>query len=298
MPSSVADVVAAYQRHAERTFRRPDGTPTRQHRNTALATRELVELYGDATANRLHSSQLKALRGLWVGRGLTRGTINARIGTIVRAWDWASEVGLVDEETATHLRTVRNLKRGAAAEGAGVECVPVATVLATLPHLGDHLADACRLMLLTGCRVGEAREARSDELDTRRGSLRPAWHKNAKHGIKREIVLNEPALAIVEARRHRTYIFGVNGGNKPYHRDAVTTAIYRACDRAGVPRWSPGQIRHTTATIVLGEHGLEAARALLGHSTDRCTRIYCGGGEGPKLRLAIKTLANVQAATA
>ena len=52
------------------------------------------------------------------------------------------------------------------------------------------------------------------------------------------------------------------------------TAIRRACDKAGVPRWSPNQLRHTRATEVASKLGIEAARILLGHTDAQTTMIY------------------------
>ena len=51
-------------------------------------------------------------------------------------------------------------------------------------------------------------------------------------------------------------------------------AIHRACDLAKIERWSPNRLRHTAATRVRREMGIDAARALLGHSDADTTTIY------------------------
>lgn len=51
-------------------------------------------------------------------------------------------------------------------------------------------------------------------------------------------------------------------------------AIERACKRAGVPRWSPGQLRHSAATRLAEEFGPEVARIVLGHRELAVTRAY------------------------
>lgn len=67
-------------------------------------------------------------------------------------------------------------------------------------------------------------------------------------------------------------------------------AIARACDRAdatakiakGLPpdseriisRWHPHQLRHTAATRLRKEFGIEAARVILGHSSPTMTDLY------------------------
>jgi integrase len=51
-------------------------------------------------------------------------------------------------------------------------------------------------------------------------------------------------------------------------------AIARACEAAGVERWSPHQLRHSAATRIRRRFGLEAAQAVLGHAELGTTRGY------------------------
>lgn len=59
-----------------------------------------------------------------------------------------------------------------------------------------------------------------------------------------------------------------------YDRRAYSTAIARACERAEVPHWHPNQLRHTAATTLRREAGLDVARTLLGHESKDATLIY------------------------
>jgi integrase len=56
----------------------------------------------------------------------------------------------------------------------------------------------------------------------------------------------------------------------------INNAIKRACARAGIPRWHTHQLRHTAALEVSRQHGLEAARAVLGHKSLQMTADYGG----------------------
>ncbi len=108
------------------------------------------------------------------------------------------------------------------------------------------------------------------------------------------------------ARRHDARRTPLSCGNQPgklnpaatrpprerYDGGSYHRSIARACDRAfPVPeeiasdaqavaawrtahRWSPNRIRHTFATLVRKEHGLEAAQVLLGHAAADVTQIY------------------------
>jgi integrase len=59
-----------------------------------------------------------------------------------------------------------------------------------------------------------------------------------------------------------------------YRVDSYCHAVYRACDKAGVGRWHPHQLRHAAATEYERLYGWETARVLLGHHSLDATRIY------------------------
>lgn len=64
-----------------------------------------------------------------------------------------------------------------------------------------------------------------------------------------------------------------------YTARALFTAVARAVElanRAGVevPHWHPNQLRHSFATRVRREHGLEAAQVSLGHARADVTQVY------------------------
>jgi integrase len=59
-----------------------------------------------------------------------------------------------------------------------------------------------------------------------------------------------------------------------YTNHSYAHAIQRACERAGVPVWSPNQLRHNAATRIRAAYGIEAARIILGHSSAVTSEIY------------------------
>jgi integrase len=59
-----------------------------------------------------------------------------------------------------------------------------------------------------------------------------------------------------------------------YDKNSYKQAIERGCRRAGVPVFKPNQIRHSYATRVRHQFGLEAAQVLLGHSKADVTQVY------------------------
>jgi len=57
-------------------------------------------------------------------------------------------------------------------------------------------------------------------------------------------------------------------------RQEDARAVRRACKRAGVPIWTPGQLRHNAGTKIRADFDLEAARVGLGHAHASTTEIY------------------------
>ena len=55
--------------------------------------------------------------------------------------------------------------------------------------------------------------------------------------------------------------------------DDLRTSLGRGALRRA-HRWNPNQLRHSYATKVRNEHGLEAAQVLLGHARADVTQVY------------------------
>ena len=79
-------------------------------------------------------------------------------------------------------------------------------------------------------------------------------------------------------RRPRSWPAGVEEPGRNYapryNRRSYRNAVLRACLKAGVPAWSPLQLRHTAATSIRAQYGLEAAQTVLGHAKADTTLIY------------------------
>ena len=188
-----------------------------------------------------------------------------------------------------------------------------ASVEAVLPRLSAQVAAMVRLQLLTGARPGELVIMRPCDLDVS-GDVwiySPAHHKTEHHGHGRRILIGPAAqrvLAPFLARATTAHCFspaeaeanrlkaqhaarttpqscgnnvGTNRVKRPkrqpgdrYDVGSYRRAIQRACDAAGVDRFHPHQLRHTAATNIRREHGLEAAQVILGHRHARTTEIY------------------------
>ncbi len=59
-----------------------------------------------------------------------------------------------------------------------------------------------------------------------------------------------------------------------YDTHSYRRAIARGCAKAGIPAWSPNQLRHAAATRIRKELGIEVAQAVLGHRLLETTQVY------------------------
>ena len=285
MPS-VAEVLLAFWRHAEQHYRAPDGTPSEELGNLKAALRPVHHLYSSTFAKDFGPLALRAVRDRMVADGLARTSVNARVNRIRRAFKWAASVELVPAALVQTLATVAGLQKGrtTAREPEPVGPVAVEVVEATLPQLPRPIAAMVRLQLLTGMRPAEVCMVLGCDLT--RGeptwTYRPASHKTACRGRKREIPLGPRAQALIHnfirpdetaflfdpreavaehhARRsaarkskptpsERAARAGAPAGGhaRRYSRSSYLNAIRRACDRA-FPHPSLSKVRRSRLT--------------------------------------------------
>jgi integrase len=259
--------------------------------------------------------------------GLARRVVNQRINRIRRLFKWAVSEELVAASVLEALKAVAGLQRGRT-EAREPECIgPVSPALVedTLPHLTPTVADMLRLQLLTGARSGEICIMRACDFDMT-GAVwlyKPANHKSAHRGVARVIALGPKAIEIVkrylktdvqaylfspaEAREHRYLKMRANRKTplqpsqqnrrkqhprrlpgERYTPHALAHAVRRACDRHCLTRWHPHMLRHTAATAIRREYGVELARIILGHATAFTTEIYAEADQQQAMEVVAK----------
>lgn len=282
---SLAEGVAAYLAHAETYYRDQEGRDTRHLPRIKRALFTLVELSPELSLARLGRAEIKLAQRVWMSQGLSRRYINALLVVTKTALKWMAREGLLPVTCWHEVQLVEGLKQGRtpARETEPVHPVPEADVWATLDHLGETLQAMVLFQLYTGARSGEVVAITHDQVDTSAEvwAYRPVRHKNRWRGHERVIWIGQRAREILEPRmalpgdlplfwcvRPRT------GKPGAYQVESYARAVARACERAGVTVWRPGQLRHTAATRIQGEIGWDAARAVLGHRTVSTTRIY------------------------
>lgn len=306
-PLTVAGLILAFYRHAQVHYVK-NGEPTSEQGCIKQALRPLRKLYGTTPASEFGPRGLKNVRQAHVDAGRARKSVNKDVHRIKRMFRWAVEEEMLQADVYQRLTCVAPLAKGktTARETAKVVPVPTEQVDAILPHLPPPVAAMVQLQLLTGTRPQEVMAVRPCDLIEGDGVwyFTPSIHKTEHLDRDRCIVLGPKAMLILRPyldRDPKAYCFSpaesvawqhkrsrkktdknysetmppVEGVNPHYTRHSYRVCVQRACRRAKVPVWSPGQLRHTRATDIRHAFGsIEAAKAVLGHTDTRITEIY------------------------
>jgi integrase len=193
-----------------------------------------------------------------------------------------------------------------------VKPVAMATVEQTLPNLQPELVAVVRLQLLTGARPDEITIIRPCDLNLEHElwEYRPTQHKTQwREGNDEKVILMGAQAQAVLAPFLRQcgsptdYVFSpkrvvarinqakrgsgrhikrnytprpvpVGRATDHYTDESYRRAVIRACDAAGIERWTPNQLRHTRATEVANRFGVDAASQMLRHKNLETTLIY------------------------
>ena len=282
--------------------------------NIRLALKPLKQLYGHTLAAEFGPLALKAVRQACVDAGLCRAEINKRTRRVVRLFKWARRGGARPASVHHALQAVAGSAGAARRSGRARRSGPCPTPWSTpsaprLPAgLGDDRAPAAhRHAARRGCQM------RTCDLDTRAGLGVPAGPQDRAPrqgpgdpprppgagqsqalapGRARPPTSSSPARRSPERRaemRARAQDAGPTLPAEPQEGEAEEVTRRPLHDRqlppgdrvrgeragkAGVETWHPHQLRHSAATRIRREFGLDVARAVLGHSSPVVTEVY------------------------
>jgi len=265
--------------------------------------------FGDLWTDEFRPRHLEQARTIWIKRKCARVYINRAVREIVRCFGWGVTKDMVPAGTWQALQAVQSLAVGryGVREVDPIRPVSVDVVDATIPMLPEQVADMVRVQLLCGCRPNEIMRLTPGQID-RSGDVwkyMPVRHKNTWRGKSRTIYFGPQAQAVLTKYllRPDDQCCFLTAHGKPFARGGYRQVIRRAVERINtkrledaqegekpelLPHWVPGQLRHTAATELRKMKNLEAARAVLGHSSATVTQIYADLNEEPALEIARK----------
>lgn len=231
----------------------------------------ILPALGEQAINRLATSDIA--EWFYTYSTTSSGGANQALSHLRSMLKFARETGILPPNAPDPSKPIRRNTRRArgrllnaqqlAQLGAWLEAPPIRWL---------DVADAIRIILLTGCRSGEIARLTWAEVGTDRLSL-----SSTKTG-KRDVILSRPATEILDRRRHgalSVYVFPHQ--TNPARPIASIDAAWRAIRQlVGLPvDIRLHDLRHTYAShaIMIGE-SLNMAGKLLGHKRPKTTEIY------------------------
>ena len=285
---TVSEICLAFWSHAEAHYVK-NGKPTSEIPCYRSCIRILLDMYGMTPANDFGPLALKAVRAKMVEgdphakdssgkprprKPWARVNVNVQVGRIRRIFKNAVENEMIDVSVLNSLQTLAPLLAGRteAHDNAPRHAVNQDNIETVRELVRPLVRDLINVQLKTGARSGELLMLTTGMID-RTGQVWKAAlvdHKCVHHGQRRILHFGPQAQLILEK------YLSVDP-NKPLFsitRTAYCRAITRACEKAGIDRWTPHWLRHTYCTRVREQCGIEAVQAVAGHSTSEMTDHY------------------------
>lgn len=288
---SIAELCADFQAQVARHFSKDERLAVK--RNLA----DLIDRFGLLPPDDFGPRELKELRSVWLDRGHLRQTINKKVGRVRRVFRWALAEDKIQATTMVALDAVSDLALGrtTAGEYRKVHPAPIRDVVRARRYLNSTFRTMVRLQFHVGMRPGELCRMTREELYVKSAphdgrmitvpdghlAFKPTEHKNKSKGIDLTYLVPPYAVKILTPYLNRSgYLFPPGprkGGKKPGPYYSVTTyahAVRDACNEAGVPVWSPNQLRHLFITKHERLVGHDLTSKIIGHTSLKTTARY------------------------
>lgn len=272
---SIAVLCVAYLDDAESYYVK-DGRQTDEVDCYRSLIRVLRTTHGSTPVAQFGPNHPRAVREAMITADWCRGYINRQINRLRHMVQWAVGRDMVEPDVLERLRAVESLSAGRseARETRPRGIVPESSITAVKAKIRSRTAKAqIDLQLATAARPGELLQLTTRMLDRSNDvwTVTRASHKTQHFGKARILAFGPKSPAILKP------FLRPDAPNEPLfaiQRNTYEQIIRGACDRAGVPRFVPHELRHTGGTHYHDELGFEAARAMLGHARPDMTAHY------------------------
>lgn len=296
--STVAELAKDYFAYLQ-TYHVKNGKITSQISIAKKALEILAAKYGALDVNEMTAPRMAQLRDELLKPNqknrktpLAVGTAMKYLTTIKRAFRWMrQEKGIVTAVVAADVMLVTPLKKGrcVSTERPAVQPVEWERVEKTLAFLPDNMKAMVLIQWHTGMRPGEVRSIRPCDIKVsgEDWTYSPVGHKTEHKGKIRKVAIGPQAQKILQpylARQTTAFCFipaeakkqgfRTLGGKIKFRQVQYGNLIKNAARKAKVAHWQPNMLRHSWATRVAEEFGIEAAADGLGHASLNTALIY------------------------
>ena len=229
---SVAECIAQWQAHCKSLQKHSANYRER----VMFAERALVKHFGTRPADSIDKAAFDAYLAHRTAAGVSASTVKKEYCILVAALRWCASRGIVSAcSLGGYWRGVRIVEKTISVPSPE----ELQRVHDALPH-----EDARRLfwfLCATGCRITEAIELMAEDIH----SDCIHFHRGVKGGYERHAPRPEFPFALPSSGHVFKY------EDHKWRRDVFMHMVWRACQRAGVPRFSPHTLRHAYATYLL-----------------------------------------------
>jgi len=223
---------------------------------------------------------LEAVRTVFL-QSLCRKEANRRTNLIKQCLRVCGQHCFITPQVATDLSVVDGLRKGDGREAPKPREINLQDIEAVLKHVSPVVAAMIEFQRFTGARPGEVCQMTASDItktDPDVWEYRTKTHKTEYRDQMRIIPTGPKVQAIIEpflrGNPNHPVFPPCKGATKGYTETSYNRAVHRGCKCAGISEWSVNQLRHYAAQTITREHGPEAARAVLGHSSLNTTEIY------------------------
>lgn len=271
----------------------------------------LVESHGQDFADEISPRKLLILQKAWIAKPMAKATVNMYTSYIVRLFEWASRYEYVSPQVWHGLQSVGRIKeRHAVKPTKIVRTVDWSQVEAIRSHIAPVLWAVIQVQWFTGMRAEEVLRMTPGQIDQANWCYSLTEHKTKAHMNEKLVFLGPQVRAVIEpylkdrpadmplfspveaqAQRYQKMRAERKTKVQPsqksrakqsparrpglrYQNTSYFRAIRAACERAGIEPWSSHQLRHSKATIVRKQFGLEGTQLTLGHKSIKTSEIY------------------------
>lgn len=240
----------------------------------SYAVNGIAQMFGKLPVAEFRPSHLLSYRQSLVNEGKVRATANKRTQQIVKMFQWAVQEDYAQPVDWQRLKAIEPIHKGqfGAVDNPPVLPVPTQHFEETLRYVPPKVADALKVLALSGMRTGELLRMRPMDLDMtgRHWLYVTSVHKTQRKTGTTVILIPEPATEILAQRMPKDYTL------RFFHHSNcwLLHAVERVCQRHDIPYWHPHQLRHRMATIIAEKMDDKAAQKLLRHADPKMTARY------------------------
>lgn len=302
---TVAELVSAFLKHAKVHYRRSDGSLTDEPRAFARSLLPVLRAHGKESPDDFECLDLEAIVAGWVKDGHCRETCNKMAGRIKHVFKWGVSKKFVSALSAAALVMTPSLKSGrcGAPDYQEVSPVPIRHLAAVLIYCRREKAKVAtgwnkwavveamvRTAYLCGARQSEVLKMSATDIHKREirvgkrtvslpagvWAFVPGWSKTKGRGKFVRYLIGPRLQRILQPwidKAQGGYLFPA--AKMPFMDSGVWNGYLEdACLEMGVPKWSPGMLRHSYLTRVERIAGIHMANSMVSHATLAITAGY------------------------